>query len=123
MRLHFSQLDTLIFTIGCLTADIQGYLGEPPNRDFGSNFDLESKMRGDLQNLCSFSLFLSFCKRSQRRCVQLLFANPFHLASFLAALHELDKVTMSVVSLDFDYDDVLLFICFTFLYFQKGRTF
>ena len=38
--------------------------------------------------------------------MQLLFANPFHLASFLAALHELDKVTMSVVSLDFDYDDV-----------------
>ena len=118
MRLHFSQLDTLIFTIGCLTADIQGYLGQPPNRDFGSNFDLESKMRGDLQNLCSFPLFLSFYEsmlqtKPAEMCA-VLFANPFHLASFLAALHELDKVTMSVVSLDFDYDDVFIVHLFHF---------
>ena len=69
-----------------------------------------------------FSIFVILQTKPAEMCA-VLFANPFHLASFLAALHELDKVTMSVVSLDFDYDDVLLFICFTFLYFQKGRTF
>ena len=49
----------------------------------------------------------------------LLFANPFHLASFLAALHELDKVTMSVVSLDFDYDDVFIVHLFHFSIFSE----